>query len=63
VERGRGQKKGSWRKRGQLKEEIKVVKFDNMTKQTSNKHQNDICQMNEVLSMRETDHKNTIVHR
>jgi hypothetical protein len=26
VERGRGQKKGSWKKRGQPKEEIKVVK-------------------------------------
>jgi hypothetical protein len=32
-------------------------------KQTSNKHQNDIYQMNEALSMRETDHKKTIVHR
>jgi hypothetical protein len=26
VERGRGEKKGSWKKRGQPKEEIKVVK-------------------------------------
>jgi hypothetical protein len=34
-----------------------------MDERNLNKHQNDIYQMNEALSMRETDHKNAIVHR
>ncbi len=63
--------KRKWKGEGEKKKEVgkregnrrKKSRLTTWTKQTSNKHPNGIYQMNEALSMHETDHKNAIVHR